>query len=109
MRTVSRLYGNYADAVTVVTELERADLNSDRKISLVANEKARGRDTTVETQRTETSNAGPGAGAGATVGGIVGLLTGLGVMAIPGIGPLVAAGWLATTLAAPPPGRSLGA
>ncbi len=87
MRTVSRLYDNYADAVTVVTELEGADLNSDRKISLVANENARGRDTTVETQRTETSNAGPGAGAGAAVGGIVGLLTGLGVMAIPGIGP----------------------
>jgi len=99
MRTISRLYDDYADAVTVVTELERADLNSDRKISLVANENARGRDATVETQRTETSNAGPGAGAGATVGGIVGLLTGLGVMAIPGIGPLVAAGWLATTLA----------
>src|SRR6476469_6282801 len=99
MRTVSRLYDNYADAVTVVTELERADLNSDRKISLVANENAHGRDTTVETQRTETSNAGPGAGAGAAVGGIVGLLTGLGIMAIPGIGPLVAAGWLATTLA----------
>jgi hypothetical protein len=48
MRTVSRLYDNYADAVTVVTELEGADLNSDRKISLVANENARGRDTTVE-------------------------------------------------------------
>lgn len=27
------------------------------------------------------------------------MLTGLGMMAIPGIGPLVAAGWLATTLA----------
>jgi hypothetical protein len=41
--------------------------------------------------------AATGAGIGATVGGIAGLLAGLGIIAIPGIGPVVAAGWLAST------------
>ncbi len=39
-----------------------------------------------------------GAGIGAAVGGAGGLLAGLGIMAIPGVGPVVAAGWLAATL-----------
>jgi hypothetical protein len=100
MRTVSRMYDNYSDAVAVVHELEAADLNPSREISLIANENARGRDTVVETTKTEPrSGTGAGAGIGATVGGVVGILTGLGMMAIPGVGPLVAAGWLATTLA----------
>lgn len=43
--------------------------------------------------------AGTGAGIGAAVGGVGGLLTGLGIMAIPGVGPVVAAGWLAATAA----------
>jgi len=43
--------------------------------------------------------AGAGAGVGATVGGVAGLLAGLGIMAIPGVGPVVAAGWLVSTLA----------
>ncbi|MGQ3164897.1 MAG: hypothetical protein ACT6T3_21995, partial [Agrobacterium sp.] len=54
-------------------------------------------------RRHEESNAaegaGTGAGIGAVVGGAGGLLTGLGLMAIPGVGPVVAAGWLAATAA----------
>ena len=111
MRTVSRMYDNYADAVAVVTDLEAAtDLTPNRQISMIANENAHGRVTTVDTTRTETtSEAGPGAGIGAIVGGGVGLLTGLGLMAIPGVGPLVAAGWLATTLAGAATGGIVGA
>jgi len=41
--------------------------------------------------------AGAGAGIGAALGGAAGLLAGLGIMAIPGLGPVVAAGWLAAT------------
>ena len=110
MRTVSRVYDDYADAVAVVSALEEAtDLTPDRKISMIANEHAHGRDTTVNTTRTETtSEAGPGAGIGAVVGGGVGLLTGLGLLAIPGVGPLVAAGWLATTLAGAATGAAAG-
>ena len=78
MRTITRLYDNYSDAVAVVTALEGADLRRNCEISLIANENARGRDTTVETQRTERrSEAGPGAAIGATAGGVVGILTAL--------------------------------
>jgi hypothetical protein len=40
-----------------------------------------------------------GAGIGGAVGGVAGLLAGLGVIAIPGIGPVIAAGWIVTTIA----------
>lgn len=45
------------------------------------------------------SNAGEGAGIGAAVNGAAGLIAGLGLIAIPGAGSVVAAGSLASTLA----------
>ena len=36
---------------------------------------------------------------GAALGGTAGVLTGLGLMAIPGVGPIVAGGWLVSALA----------
>jgi hypothetical protein len=52
--------------------------------------------------------AGAGAGVGAAVGGTAGLLTGLGLMAIPGVGPVVAAGWLVATAAGALTGAAAG-
>jgi hypothetical protein len=46
-----------------------------------------------------TEGATSGAGAGAVLGGAAGLLAGLGLLAVPGIGPLLAMGPIATTLA----------
>jgi stress response protein YsnF len=45
------------------------------------------------------SGAATGAGIGAVVGGVGGLLVGMGLLAIPGIGPILAAGPLAAALA----------
>src|SRR5271169_6957019 len=53
-------------------------------------------------------DAGKGAGIGAAVGGIGGLLTGLGLLAIPGVGPVVAAGWLVATAAGAAAGAATG-
>lgn len=39
-----------------------------------------------------------GAGAGAVLGSVSGALSGLGLVAIPGAGPLVASGWLVTAI-----------
>ena len=51
----------------------------------------------------ETGPSADHAGTGATFGGVIGAATGLmvgtGVLAIPGVGPVVAAGWLASTFA----------
>ena len=52
--------------------------------------------------------AGTGAGVGAALGGTAGVLTGLGLMAIPGVGPIVAAGWLVSTLAGAAAGGATG-
>ena len=51
----------------------------------------------IEDETTETG-AGTGATLGTILGGGAGLLAGLGMLAIPGVGPIVAAGWLIATL-----------
>ena len=92
--TISRLYDNYSDAERAVTRLEAAGVpHSD--ISIVANNS----DDWYEDGNTSKAaeDATGGAGVGAVIGGAGGLLTGLGLMAIPGVGPVVAAGWLAAT------------
>lgn len=92
MRTVTGLFDDYDEASNAVSELENAGVPSG-DISIVG--------SNADSRHGEDSNAaegaGTGAGIGAVVGGAGGLLTGLGLMAIPGVGPVVAAGWLAAT------------
>lgn len=112
--TISRLYDNYSDAERAVTRLESAGVpHSD--ISIVANNSdnwygsQRGkvdRDRDGVDDRAE--GAGAGAGIGAGIGGAAGLLAGLGLLAIPGLGPVVAAGWLASTAAGAAAGAATG-
>jgi hypothetical protein len=104
MITISRLYDDYSDASRAVAELERAGIpHSD--ISIIANnvEGWYGRDRTsgrVDRDHDgvddRVEGAAAGAGIGATAAGVAGLLAGLGLLAIPGLGPVVAAGWLAS-------------
>ena len=99
--TISRLYDRYADAERAVTALETAGIpHSD--ISIVANNSddwynsgKKDRDRDGVDDRAESASKGAGIGAG--LGGAAGLLAGLGLLAIPGLGPVVAAGWLAAT------------
>ena len=90
-RTVSKLYDSYSQAQRAVEALEQAGFSSS-EVSLIS----RYRDD--NTLADDASGTTTGATAGAVVGGGTGLLAALGVIAIPGIGPLVAAGVLATTL-----------
>ncbi|MDM9625207.1 hypothetical protein QTL95_04815 [Rhizobium sp. S152] len=95
--TITGLYDSYDDARAAVKALEDAGVSSD-DISIVTN-KANG-DVDVEGQGNRAGEgAGTGAGVGAVAGGAGGLLTGLGMLAIPGVGPVVAAGWLAAAAA----------
>ena len=60
--------------------------------------------------RTQTDEgAKAGAAGGAALGGLGGLLVGLGALAIPGIGPVIAGGALATALATTVAGGAIGA
>ena len=122
MAVVSRLYDNYSDAERAVSELERAGIpHSD--ISIVANNSngwysedgrsaVRDRDGRIDRDRDgvddRAEGAAAGAGIGAAFGGAAGLLAGLGLLAIPGIGPVVAAGWLASTAALAAAGGAAG-
>jgi hypothetical protein len=103
MRTATGLFDSYSDAQTAVSNLERAGINSD-DISIVSNNG----DGRYVDQSNAAEGAGAGAGVGALVGGTGGLLTGLGLMAIPGVGPVVAAGWLAATAVGAVAGAAVG-
>ena len=100
--TISRLYDNYSDAQRAVSGLEAAGVpHSD--LSIVANNSDNWYDSDrkIDRDRDGTDDraegAATGAGLGAGIGGAAGLLAGLGLLAIPGLGPVVAAGWLAST------------
>ncbi|MGD9478438.1 general stress protein [Shinella sp. G-2] len=93
-KTATGLYDDYADARAAVSALEARGIPSD-DISIVSNNA----DDRHSNDTNAAEGAGTGAGIGAAVGGVGGLLTGLGIMAIPGVGPVVAAGWLAATAA----------
>lgn len=102
-KTVTAMFDRYADASTAVGRLEAAGVPQ-ADISIVSNDEGeRARyDAGTGKVRTDHPDAGTGAGTGASlgtlVGGGAGLLAGLGLLAIPGLGPVVAAGWLASTL-----------
>jgi hypothetical protein len=103
-QTVTGLFDRYTDATTAVQDLETAGVpHSD--ISIVASD-AHGEHAATFNKAGE--DAGKGAGIGATVGGIGGLLAGLGLLAIPGLGPVVAAGWLASTVVGAVGGAAIG-
>jgi hypothetical protein len=98
-RTITRLYDNRSDALEAAHELERMGIDDD-DVSIIASNKDRWYDSKDDDD--SHSKAASGAGKGAATGGVLGagagLLAGLGLLAIPGIGQVVAAGWLASTL-----------
>jgi stress response protein YsnF len=102
-KTIVGLFENFTDAQSVVREL--VDQGFPREdISIAANNAAGEYSEYTATGQgavdtDQMSGAAAGAGTGAVVGGLGGLLVGLGALAIPGIGPVVAAGPLLTTLA----------
>jgi hypothetical protein len=109
-RTVVALYDNLDTAQTAVQELLSNGFSRD-DISVVRTNQqgdyvsGNVNDPNAMSASSDASGAAAGAGIGAVLGGLAGLLVGLGALAIPGIGPIIAAGPLATTLA----GAGLGA
>ena len=99
MQTMTRLYDSHDDAIEIVNHLEAAGIPHSA-ISIVSND-AEGRlidGSTADTEDAAVTGAGTGASIGTMLGGGAGLLAGIGALAIPGIGPIVAAGWLVAAL-----------
>jgi hypothetical protein len=103
MTTVTKVYDSYAQARQAVGALEAAGCSSG-DISIVANKHVSREHADVE----EVSDAAKGAGIGGALGAGAGLLAGLGLLAIPGLGPVVAAGWLASTAVGAAAGAAAG-
>jgi hypothetical protein len=104
--TVTGLYDSYAAAKSAVDALEATGISSS-DISVIANN---GDGSIVDKNHTNAgADAGVGAGVGAVVGGAGGLLAGLGMLAIPGVGPVVAAGWLVAAAVGGVGGAAVGA
>ncbi|MGI6246566.1 MAG: general stress protein [Pseudochelatococcus sp.] len=91
MPTITGLFDTYDDARRAVADLEAAGVDSG-DISIISH------DERADAGNLAAEGAGTGAGLGAVAGGAGGLLAGLGLVAIPGVGPVVAAGWLVATL-----------
>lgn len=105
-RTVTRLFDKQDQAEAAVRELRRLGVGPD-DLSVVLRhagagptrsfaEPAEGKSDTAEAVDTAVG-AGEGLVAGGLIGGGAGLLTGLGILTIPGFGPVLAAGWLIST------------
>jgi uncharacterized protein (TIGR02271 family) len=110
-KTVVGLFDTHAGAERAVEELHRQGFTED-EVGLVANN-ATGIYNTDRSSSVNQDEAAEGAGSGAiggtVVGGGLGLLLSLGLLVIPGIGPVAAAGTLATVLGSTALGAGIGA
>jgi uncharacterized protein (TIGR02271 family) len=105
MPNVIGMFENYSEAQRAVERMINDGIDRDQ-ISSIGRDSDRDRESTTTEH---TSGAGKGAGIGAAVGGIGGLIAGIAGLAIPGIGPILAAGPLAAAIGGALGGAGLGA
>ena len=105
-QTVTALYNTYDHAVAATHALAEAGI-PDSDISIISSNADNRHERTHHTTHA-VEDARKGAGLGAVVGGVGGLLTGLGLMTIPGVGPVAAAGWLVASAAGAAGGAAVG-
>ncbi|HWE51732.1 MAG TPA: hypothetical protein VG273_18200 [Bryobacteraceae bacterium] len=92
------IYPTRASVEEAVDTLLRAGFrNAD--ISALFPDNGGSKDFAMEKNTKAPEGATTGAGSGAVVGGVLGWLTGIGLIAVPGIGPLIAAGPIVAALA----------
>jgi hypothetical protein len=103
-RAVFGIVKNLEQAESLVLQLQAAGF-SDDDISVLLPDKAGTRDFAHEQHTKAPEGATAGAGAGGLLGGTFGWLVGAGALAIPGLGPFIAAGPILAALS----GAALGA
>ena len=111
-KTVVGLFDDFQDAQSVVRDLTNAGFLRE-SISIAANQNATGYTgdgTDFNADASPAANAaGKDATVGAGVGGVVGLLVGLGLLTVPGIGPVLAAGPIIAAIGTTAAGAGIGA
>lgn len=115
MQTLVAVFNDINDANRAVTELVASGVARDH-VSVVANNATGEYSSYVNADGTTAApvdddavKAGQGAGFGAVSGGIIGALIGLGALAIPGVGPIIAAGPIVAALTGGVIGAAAGA
>lgn len=98
---------NITTANTVVERLRAAGF-TDNDISVLLPDRSGTRDFAHEAHSKAPEGAAAGAGAGGLVGGTIGLLAGIGLLAIPGVGPFIAAGPIMAALSGMAVGAAVG-
>ena len=97
MKTIVAVYDELNDAYQAIEELRDAGIDRSN-VSLVTGDPGREYAPYFQEAGSERDEPIEGALAGGAIGGIAGFLLGLGALAIPGIGPVVAAGPLVSGL-----------
>jgi Protein of unknown function (DUF3341) len=101
------VYPNYSSVENAVDVLKEAGFrNTD--ISVLFPEKAGSKDFAHHKGTKAPEGAAAGAGTGAVLGGALGWLVGIGTLAIPGLGPFIAAGPIMAALAGMGVGGAVG-
>src|SRR5438128_3700927 len=101
------IYSNRTSVESAVDALKTAEFrNSD--ISVLFPENTGTKDFAHEKNTKAPEGATTGAGTGAVVGGALGWLAGIGALAIPGLGPFIAAGPIVAALAGAGAGGAVG-
>jgi Protein of unknown function (DUF3341) len=101
------VYANYASVENAVDILKEAGFrNTD--ISVLFPEKAGSKHFARDKGTRAPAGAAVGAGTGAVLGGTLGWLVGIGALAIPGLGPVIAAGPIMAALAGVGAGGAVG-
>lgn len=110
MTTISGLFDHYETADEAVRALQAAGFEGDTISVLARNEILQDNLPQDETTPGEVAeSSGVGALIGGTAGGLLGLLAGIGAIAIPGLGPVLVAGSLAASLGMAAGGAGVGA
>jgi hypothetical protein len=106
-KAVIGLVTTQVQAESIVSELERAGF-SRNDISALLPDKQGSRDFAHEQNTKAPEGATVGVSAGGAVGGTLGLLAGIGALAIPGLGPFIAAGPIMAALSGAAAGAAVG-
>lgn len=94
-------FGIYKDRATAETAVDRllAEGFSNQDVSVLMSDNSGSKDFATEKNTKAPEGTTTGVGVGGVVGGTLGLLAGIGALAIPGVGPLIAAGPIMAGLA----------
>src|SRR5687767_13437538 len=106
-KAVIGIVATQPQAEMIVIELQRAGFRTD-DISVLFPDTGATRDFAHEKNTKAPEGAVTGASAGGVLGGTLGLLAGIGALAIPGLGPFIAAGPIMAALSGAAAGAAVG-